>query len=312
MDVHPSSGEYAESRGLRGNVWKLSWSAIWTGVLVALGLFVLMMLFGTALGLSTVDPYKITLHENSYALPAATIAWIVVSAIGSIFVGAWAAGYMSYANSEESLVHGALIWALATLLVSFGLGSFNYAMPATAFEAQETGGAAFDYSSLNDKEFSSFVLERVHNWAPGNPEQQPVNVSADASKRVDVNDIPDDDELRRFVQANSRLNETQAEQFLESEKNAIANAKADAQVRWERAHAADLLRADRARKTASAIAWTLTAIAFLSLAAALGGSYLGWWQRKDRGLTPAEPPPSTGSTNPPPPAETNPPRIRVD
>jgi hypothetical protein len=311
MDVRPSTGDYAESRDLRGNVWKLSWSAIWTGVLVALGLFVLLMLFGTALGLSTVDPYKITQNEGSYALPAATIAWIVISAIGSIFVGAWAAGYMSYANSEESLLHGALIWALATVLVAVSFGTFNYAMPASSFEAAEAGGAAYDYSSLNDPEFSKFVLERVRNWTPGNPEQ-PVNVSVDASKRVDVDDISDDDELKRFVMANSKLNENQAEQFLDSDKNAIANAKADAQIRWERAHASDLLRADRARKTASAIAWTLTAITFLSLAAALGGSYLGWWQRKDRGLTPAETPPESGTTNPPPPADDYPSRIRVN
>jgi hypothetical protein len=302
-----------ETRELRGNVWKLSWSAIWTGVLVTLGLFTLLMLFGTALGLSTVDPYKITQHEGSYALPAATIAWIVISAIGSIFVGAWAAGYMSYADSEESLLHGALIWALATVLVSIGFGTFNYEIPSTTADAGDASGVAYEYSSLNDPEFSKFVIDRVRSWTPGNPEQ-PVNVSAEASNRVDVDDIPDDDELQRFVQANSRLNEAQAEQFLESEKNAIANAKADAQLRWERAHAADLLRADRARKTASAIAWTLTAIAFLSLAAALGGSYLGWWQRKDRGLTPAETPPATGSTTPSnvPPAESNPPRIRVE
>jgi hypothetical protein len=259
-----------------GPAVSLSWSAIWVGIATALGLLSLLLLFGTALGLSIVDPYQITRQETSSALPAATIVWVALSALASAFVGAWLANYLARHDRDESLLSGVVIWAMSLLFCAAGLLAFTDFLPRPAVAGD--GSAALSYSSLNDEQFANLVLDRARTWTPGNPED-PINVSADNRKRVDPDDVADNDELHRFVKTNTSLSDQQTEEFLESEKNTIANAQAEAQKRWERAHAIELARADRARKNASAVAWTLTAVAFLSLVTALAGSWLGWWQR---------------------------------
>lgn len=267
----------AELEGRRG-WWNFSWSAVWIGVISALALMTLLMLFGTALGLSSVDPYTITRNENSYALPAATIAWILISSLASFFIGSWIASYLSRTDRDSSLLHGPMVWALGLLLTAFALGRMFQVSPRDAVTAENPNGGPLTYSSLNDPEFTGFVLERAKSWRPGTPEEA-VNVSADNRQRVNPDKVPNNGDLKKFVRTNTNLTDSQAEDFLESEKGSIANAQADAQKRWERQHALDLARADRARKTASAIAWTLTAAAFLTLAASLGGAWLGHWNR---------------------------------
>ncbi|HYF49580.1 MAG TPA: hypothetical protein VEJ63_09250 [Planctomycetota bacterium] len=262
----------------RGGWWNFSWSAVWIGVVTGLALLTLLMLFGTALGLSSVDPYSITRNENSYALPAATIAWIVISALASAFVGGWIASYLSRADKDSSLLHGPVVWALGLVLTAFALGRMFEFSPRDVNTAENPTANSLAYSSLNDREFTGFVLERARNWRPGAAEE-PVNVSAENRQRVDPEDVSDNGDLLKFVRTNTNLSESQAEDFLESDRNAIANAQAEAQKRWERENAVELARADRARKTASAAAWTLTAVAFLTLAAALGGAWLGWYNR---------------------------------
>jgi len=258
--------------------WNFSWSAVLAGAATALGLFILLMLFGTALGLSVLDPYQITRHETSYGFPAATIAWLTISAVASLFFGAWLASYITATGREGSLLEGALTWALSVILIGAGLGGLTELMPRSSGNEDSAKSLVFSYSSLEDSQFTDFLLQRVRNWTPGNPEE-PINVSADVIERVDPEDVPDNGDLQKFVRAQTSLTEKQAEQFLESDKNIIAREQAEAQKRWERRHATELARADRIRKAASTAAWTLTAIAFFSLAAALGGSYLGWNQR---------------------------------
>jgi len=277
-DVAASDAELAGRSGW----WNFSWSAVILGVVSALSLLTVLMLFGMALGLSSVDPYTITRNENSYALPVATIAWIVVSAMASFFVGSWVAGYLSRADRDSSVLHGPVVWALALLLSAFALGRMFQVNPRDIATAENPNAGALTYSSLNDQEFTGFVLERAKNWRPGNPEE-PVNVSADNRLRVNPDKVSNNADLIKFVRTNTNLTEAQAEDFLESEKGSIANAQAETQKRWERQNAVELARADRARKMASAAAWTLTAVAFLTLAVSLGGAYLGYYSRNRSG-----------------------------
>jgi hypothetical protein len=257
--------------------WSFNWGAVIAGVLFALGLQTMLTLFGMALGLSLTDPYQITRHEHSYALPAATIAWLVITALASMFIGAWIAGHFSrLTNNRDAAIHGALVWALSMVALAFGIGSLTNLIPGPQTSTPEK--LAYGYSSLDDPQFTSFVIERARNWKPGTPEE-PINVSADVTSRVDPKDVPDNEQLRSFVKNQTALNDNQAESFLEANRTAIAREQAAAQRRWEEANATDLARADRARRAASAAAWTLTALAFLTLAASIGGSILGWWQR---------------------------------
>jgi hypothetical protein len=263
--------------------WQINWSAILAGTFISMGLFLLFLIFGTALGLTILDPYQISRHENSAAWTGGTIAWLVVSSLAAVFLGSWFAGHIGRYGREGATIQGAVIWGLCALLTAVGLSRSNL-FPQRALRPAESKVLSTGYSSLDDPQFAGFILEHAKNWRPGSPET-PVNVSVETQQRVNPNKVPNNGDLRRFVESNTTLNSKQAEEFLESDKNAIANAQAEAQKRWEEQNATELARLDRARKAASAAAWTLTAIAFFSLAAAIGGSYLGWYQRDHDVLT---------------------------
>jgi len=236
----------------------------------------LFLIFGAALGLSTIDPYQITRHENSSGWRIATVLWVIISGLAALFIGAWFAGHLGRFGPENSVVQGAVVWALCIFATAAFLGRNRFFAPAT--ETPEGKTVAYGYSSLDDPQFASFLSERAKNWRPGNPET-PINVSADVLNRVNPNKVAKNDSIRRFVESNAGLTKSQTEEFLDQDKNEIAKAQADAQRRWEEKNALELSRADRQRKAASAAAWTLTAIAFFGMLAAIGGSYLGWYQR---------------------------------
>ncbi|HYF49989.1 MAG TPA: hypothetical protein VEJ63_11315 [Planctomycetota bacterium] len=284
---------------------KLNWSAIVAGVVATLGLQVLMMYLGAALGLSVIDPYApATGNTADYAWP---ILYLVLTALLSGFFGAWVAGHWANLyDAEDALMHGALTWALGAVVIAAGLGTMmqmglNTAQTGaqTAQAAAQLGanpregqaaannfGSALTFSSLDDERFTSFVLNRAKSFEQSNAgRDEAVNVTTDEKKKADDNrvvkpeDVEDNDELLAFLTSQTNMNEDQAEKFLETEKESIAKAQQESHDRWQRAHARELAQAERAREAASKAAWTWTGLALLSLAAALGGSYLGWRQR---------------------------------
>jgi hypothetical protein len=283
---------------------KLNWSAIFAGVVATLGLQVLMMYIGAALGISLLDPYQASqMTESSFALP---VIYLLITALASSFFGAWIAGH--WANlyqAEDAYMHGALTWALSAVLIAGGMGALfqmGASLAATSAEAAQAAAQlgvdrdanrdqksakALTFNSVEDQRFANFVKNRAQAWAAANPprnSEDAVNVTADAEvnqrrKPVDPDDVADDDDLISFVTANTNMSEDHAKEFLTAEKDSIAKAQEQSQQRWERAHKRELQAAEKARETASTIAWTWTGLALLSLAASIGGAYLGWRQR---------------------------------
>ena len=263
-----------------GSRWEISWSSVLGGTAVALGFFILFLLFGAALGLSIVDPYQVARNENAPVLSVATISWLMISSLAALFCGAWFSGHISKLGKESAMMQGAVLWGLSITLVAFAMEHIDF---LSGRASPETKTLPMAYSSLNDREFANFIIERSRNWKPGNPEQ-PINVSVDATPSnpgitTNPNKVVSNKELKRFIEANTTLNKSQTEDFLEQEKNTIALAQASAQKRWEEQHSVDLAIADRQRRAAAALAWTLSAAAFLGLALAFTGSYVGWHSR---------------------------------
>jgi len=285
--------------------WRFSWGSAIAGTVVAVGLFIVLMLLGTALGLSAADPWSLARNENAYGLGIGAIIWTILAAVLSAFVGGLLSAHLAWLDRDDALLQGAVVWGLFLILTTSGLS----ALAPENRVANDRGPMGLQYNSLSDPQFTGFVLDRARDWRPGTP-PEPVNVSAEASKRVNPKDVADDNDLQRFVTSSTRLDERQAEQFLTDNRDAIANALADSQVRWERENAAELSNADRARRMASTLAWTLFGLAFGALLATLGGSLLGSSLR-DRTATstgpigrgPAEPAPARETGLPPGPIE---------
>ncbi len=108
--------------------FRLSWGAVFAGLIIALALQLVLTLFGTAVGLGAYDP------GGEKALGIGTALWAIVSLLIALFLGGTTTGRLAGRLSRtDGFLHGALLWALSTLftvwLVSRGIG----AIAGTAF-----------------------------------------------------------------------------------------------------------------------------------------------------------------------------------
>lgn len=110
-----------ENRPARTNFMsRISWSAVFAGVLVAIVTQMLLTLLGLGIGLGTIDPVE---ERNPMAgLGIGSAIWYIVSSLLSVFLGGWVAGRLaSTPRLFDGIVHGVLTWCLVTLLTIYFL-----------------------------------------------------------------------------------------------------------------------------------------------------------------------------------------------
>jgi hypothetical protein len=273
---------------------KINWRAILVGSVITLGIQAWFLYLGSALGLSSFNADRAaTFGDASIWGP---IAFLLVTAFLSSTAGAWICGHWANLySSEDALMHGGATWALSAIMIAlalavgFGLGSSAVQSGATKAQAsanapgqekgaQEAGSLAYD--RLNDAGFARFLSQQAKAYA--GREGVAMNVSAKSetdAHRVDPKAISKDYELQRFVMTETGMDQNDAKNFLKDRQEAIAQAAADSQRQWELTHARDIAKAENARRDASQLAWTMTALGLLTLAASLAASYGGWMQR---------------------------------
>ena len=99
---------------------RISWSAVFAGVLVAIVTQMLLTLLGIGIGLGTIDA---TEEQNPTAgLGTGSAIWYIVSSLASLLVGGWVAGRLASApRLFDGIIHGVLTWCLVTLLTIYFL-----------------------------------------------------------------------------------------------------------------------------------------------------------------------------------------------
>ena len=99
---------------------RISWSAIFAGVLVAIVTQMLLTLLGLGIGLGTIDPVQ---ERNPTAgLGIGSAIWYIISSLLSLFVGGWITGRLASApRLFDGIIHGVLTWCLVTLLTIYFL-----------------------------------------------------------------------------------------------------------------------------------------------------------------------------------------------
>ncbi|WP_461051157.1 hypothetical protein [Spirosoma arcticum] len=97
---------------------RISWSAVFAGVLVAIVTQMLLTLLGIGVGLSSIDAVD---EQNPAAgLGIGTAIWYIVSSLLSLFVGGWVAGRLaSTPRLFDGVIHGVLTWCLVTLFTVY-------------------------------------------------------------------------------------------------------------------------------------------------------------------------------------------------
>jgi hypothetical protein len=102
---------------------KVSWGAIFAGVVVALVVQVLLTMLGVGVGIATLDPGT---RDNPAASTFSIVAgiWYVLSGIVAAFAGGYIAARMSGKTAATTgALHGLTTWAFTTLLVLYLLST---------------------------------------------------------------------------------------------------------------------------------------------------------------------------------------------
>lgn len=94
----------------RGNV---RWGALFAGTILTLGLWMLLMVLGIALGLTAIKPGEQSIAGESIF----TGIWSLVAPLVALFFGSWATARLAGSHLRWSgALHGAVVWALSSLV----------------------------------------------------------------------------------------------------------------------------------------------------------------------------------------------------
>jgi hypothetical protein len=124
----------SESTQPVGTYRRVSWGAVFAGVIAIIVLQLLFTLLGAGIGAAKVDPLQESDPGKGLGIGAAI--WFFLSTLVSVYLGARVAGYLSArAVKSDRMLHGLLTWGLATIL--------GMAFLATAAGALFGGAASF-------------------------------------------------------------------------------------------------------------------------------------------------------------------------
>lgn len=260
----------------------VSWAAIVAGAVVAAALTLVLVAFGSGLGLSSISPWSGS-GVSSSTFRIGTGIYLVIIGIMSSAVGGYVAGrlrtkWVGVHNNEvffRDTAHGLLAWALATLISATALVSTTSYLASGAVAASSQAASRLGPSEI--------YVDKLFRPAPGQPPAAPDNANAAARAEVsrlwseDFNnnaDLSADDRgfIAQIVAARTGLNQADAEKRVDA---VVTEAKR---------------AADTARRNAAHLSFWLTAALLFgafaaSLAAAEGGALRdGTWN--GRVLTP--------------------------
>jgi hypothetical protein len=152
---------------------RISWGAIFAGVIIAMAVQFLLSLLGTGIGMSTVDPAPgDTPSAGAFGLGAGI--WWTVSSLIALFIGGWAAGHLAgNPLKKDGALHGFLTWALSTLVILYLIssavgtvigGAFNMlgtTVTAAAPQVAETAANRLESSSLSWDKIKSEAMQML-------------------------------------------------------------------------------------------------------------------------------------------------------
>jgi len=249
---------------------RVAWGGIWSGLLFALGVFILLSVLGMAIGVSTVEvgPGGDT---SAKTVGIGAGVWGAVTLLIALFVGGWAttrAGMIR--DGTTGMIEGVLLWVLSILallyMASSGIGMLANGVFGSLTAVAQSAGA---------------VVRKVDvdSLASGDPTQ--ISARLKDAKTVSAvaaaTGMPEEE-------ARTKLND------LASKVDAAASdpARATAEVRQglqelsSRAASRAEQAAARAQPYASATLWTTLVSMLLGLAAAIAGAMLGRRQVAER------------------------------
>jgi hypothetical protein len=101
---------------------RVSWSAVFAGVVVALVVQLALTLLGLGIGAATINPLEES--DPAQGLTVGSAIWFAISTIIALFAGGWVAGRLAgVPRRTDSMLHGLVTWGATTLVTFWMLGT---------------------------------------------------------------------------------------------------------------------------------------------------------------------------------------------
>lgn len=230
---------------------RISWPAMFAGVVTTLVVLFLLSLLGLAVGLGVVNP--VTDPTPLSGLGTGAIIWWAVSNIIALFAGGWVTGRLSaIIAGPERVTNGIVMWGLYTILSLFIVTTSAGAVLGGAGSLLGLAGKEVASADSQDGNMIASVREEVNQLLreTGKPELQPEKlkskVKSGAQSPQEMKETGKEvlSELDRDALVNIVMNrpgrsraeaEAMVNQWVGEGKEGIANAEEDARRISERA-----------------------------------------------------------------------------
>lgn len=175
---------------------RISWGAIFGGVVLAIALQILLSLLGAGIGLGTVNVAAgSTPDASSFGIGAGI--WWVVSTILALFAGGYAAAWLAGNEIKfDGMLHGLVAWGISTILTLYLLtsavgGLIGGGFSAISSVASSAGGAVKDAAAPVAKTFGvspDMVQDQARAYLqPTNPD--PATMSPQDAQKTIAQDL---------------------------------------------------------------------------------------------------------------------------
>ncbi|MBW6525771.1 hypothetical protein KZ813_02845 [Sphingomonas sp. RHCKR7] len=225
---------------------RVSWGAIFAGVVLAVAVQLLLGILGTGIGLSMVDPVEGTTPGATGFGIGAGLYWLITTVV-ALGAGGYAAARLSGVTERfDALVHGLVVWGVTLILTLYLLtsavggiigGAFR-TVGAVAGAAGSTVGAAaprvaqlagVDQEDVRD-EASAYLADAPNDPAQMTPEQAQKEIARQlpALARGGTDGTRAESRIVDIVAAQRKVSRTEAQAQVTRAKQDFVKAKNDA------------------------------------------------------------------------------------
>lgn len=169
-----SARDYSPEPAISTTGFRLSWGAVFAGLVIGIALQLTLTLLGAAIGFSAWQP-----GESARALGIGAAIWAIISVLLSLFIGGRTTGRLAgILTRTDGILHGILLWALSTIVAVWLLASGVSALAGGATglvgnvlgvgaqaASQVAGGAA---SSRSGRAATEDLGERAEGFVEAN------------------------------------------------------------------------------------------------------------------------------------------------
>lgn len=175
---------------------RISWSAVFAGVICTLIVHILLALLGTAIGATTIDPME---EKNPLQhLGTGALVWTAINMLLAMAAGSYVAGRLA---QREGAMHGLLMFGLSTLftiwlavslassvlggamnIVGSGFQALGSGISAAAPSVTQMAKDKLQENNINLGDLQNELETTLRQT--GKPELQPENLQQDANKEA--------------------------------------------------------------------------------------------------------------------------------